>query len=385
MRSPSRRPSAVRRSALATAFLLAVFLTPGGGAASASSVSQTSHQLNSAKGKLQSLVGKIQAERNAIAALDDQLKALDSKIVAGSANLQTLTTKLEQTRAELAQAEQTFSTYESQLHGMIAGAYMQGPAMQLQVLLSAQSFADLNDRMAYLDSISLQIQSMADRVAHDAEVLRTAGQQIKSLREKQQTALVSLNSQRKQVQTKTAQERAAVSHLGKLRNQTLTLIVKLKKQLKAEQLAALGNAFQGGNSIPFGTWAQGFLAVAGDPTCHDNLVVLVAWQLNEFTTAAYNPLATTYYMPGSTDFNSFGVKNYVSAQQGMQATLLTLQSGATTYGYGQVLDGLSNCWPAMKTAEAINASYWCHGCTLGQYVTGLIPKVEADYALYAGL
>jgi hypothetical protein len=35
------------------------------------------------------------------------------------------------------------------------------------------------------------------------------------------------------------------------------------------------------------------------------------------------------------------------------------------------------------TAGAIRASAWCRGCSLGAYVTGLIPIVRAYFATYA--
>ena len=39
----------------------------------------------------------------------------------------------------------------------------------------------------------------------------------------------------------------------------------------------------------------------------------------------------------------------------------------------------------MSTARAINASMWCRGCAGGAYVVNDIPKVEANYDLYAQL
>jgi hypothetical protein len=90
-------------------------------------------------------------------------------------------------------------------------------------------------------------------------------------------------------------------------------------------------------------------------------------------------------MPGSTVFNSVGVRNYVSLDQGLAAARLTLQRGATTFGYGAVLASLDACNDAMATGQAINASSWCSGCTGGQYVIALIPVVEEYFDRYAGL
>jgi hypothetical protein len=39
----------------------------------------------------------------------------------------------------------------------------------------------------------------------------------------------------------------------------------------------------------------------------------------------------------------------------------------------------------MTTAGAINSSMWCRGCAGGEYVVNDIPKVEANYDLYAQL
>ena len=119
--------------------------------------------------------------------------------------------------------------------------------------------------------------------------------------------------------------------------------------------------------------------------CHSNMVAVVSWQVAEFTQAAWNPLATTYPMAGSTLYNSAGVRNYVSAGQGLEATRLTIRGGMTQYGYGRIVSSLSACADPMTTARAINASSWCRGCAGGTYVVGMVPKVEANYSTYAAL
>ncbi len=376
----TRRASHARIS-LVMAALIALFLLPG----PAVGASSTAHQLNAAKGKLKRILQAIQVDRGTVDSLQAQLDHLNSQVALGQANLAQLTQKLTQTRDALAVAQATYSGIKGQLDTVVANAYMQGPNMELQVMLSSTSLGDLSDRMEYLNSVSLQNENLAAQVAHEADVLRTAGAQIAHLSQQQKAALTRLHGQQQQVTQKTTEVKAALAHEMNLRDQAIALVARLKKKLRAEELAAIGYGFQGGNSIPYGQWAQAFTVQIGAPTCRNNLVVLVAWQLNEFTTAAWNPLATTYPMAGATDFNSFGVKNYLNLQQGLQATQATLVQGASAYGYQAILDTLRKCADPMATAQAINASYWCHGCTLGHYVTGLVPKVEANYKLYASL
>jgi hypothetical protein len=111
--------------------------------------------------------------------------------------------------------------------------------------------------------------------------------------------------------------------------------------------------------------------------------VLVAWQVAEGTAAAHNPLATTHPMPGSTSFNSVGVRNFPSVEVGLQATVETLRLPVPSYGYRAILDNLATCAPAKTTATAINASSWCRGCAGGLYVLNVLPLVQADYAAFS--
>ena len=138
-----------------------------------------------------------------------------------------------------------------------------------------------------------------------------------------------------------------------------------------------------GEPLTYEAWARGFLARVSAPACQENLTIVVTWETAESTEAAFNPLATTHAMDGATDFNSIGVKNYRSLDQGLDAARDTLQGGADSYGYAAILQDLQACASAEMTAMAINASAWCRGCTGGAYITGLLPIVKADYADHA--
>lgn len=72
------------------------------------------------------------------------------------------------------------------------------------------------------------------------------------------------------------------------------------------------------------------------------------WRLCEGGTARYNPLNTTEPMPGATDYNSAGVKNYVSGTQGIEAMYLTLVNGHYNH---LVADMRSRTLSALQIAE----------------------------------
>ncbi len=136
-------------------------------------------------------------------------------------------------------------------------------------------------------------------------------------------------------------------------------------------------------TVTYHAWANAFLKELRVPRCDENRIATVAWEVNEGTAAVWNPLATTYSMPGATIYNSHGVRNYVNEGQGLNATRLTIERGWSIYGYGDIVRKMEHCAPPLETARAINRSSWCAGCTDGEYVTGLIPEVKHDYATYA--
>jgi hypothetical protein len=63
----------------------------------------------------------------------------------------------------------------------------------------------------------------------------------------------------------------------------------------------------------------------GVPGSLENVLGLVAQMQAEGGSARFNPLNTTLAMPGATDYNGVHVKNYVSWDQGMAATIQTLR------------------------------------------------------------
>lgn len=80
-------------------------------------------------------------------------------------------------------------------------------------------------------------------------------------------------------------------------------------------------------------WARSILKGLGAPQNTATVSSMSSWISHEFPSwpnppiAKNNPLATTLYMPGSTNFNSDGVKNYPTSFIGVTAIVLTLRMG----------------------------------------------------------
>ena len=89
------------------------------------------------------------------------------------------------------------------------------------------------------------------------------------------------------------------------------------------------------------TFAEAILTGLGYPVTKLAVTDIMSWEAAEGGAwnggARYNPLNTTEPMSGAVDFNSAGVKDYTSWEQGLNATIKTLENGY----YTDILNALS--------------------------------------------
>jgi hypothetical protein len=122
------------------------------------------------------------------------------------------------------------------------------------------------------------------------------------------TLLASLKGERQHVHLLLTRRDHALQELEVTRAKMIGVVRSLRHQLALDLFPVIGSAFQGGAHMRYGRWGVLFLHTIRAPVCRWNEVVMIAWQLAEFTQAAWNPLATPKPMPGSTEFNSAGVR-----------------------------------------------------------------------------
>jgi murein L,D-transpeptidase YcbB/YkuD len=130
-------------------------------------------------------------------------------------------------------------------------------------------------------------------------------------------------------------------------------------------------------------WANAFLARLGVPQSPGNVLGVVTWITSEFGEqspigAAFNPLATTYGMPNDSQFNSVGVKNYASWEDGVEANARTLSEDHP--GYAEILGAMASDAGAVTIINHVHDSVWGSKPT-----PELLQTVSTNFAHYAGL
>ena len=113
------------------------------------------------------------------------------------------------------------------------------------------------------------------------------------------------------------------------------------------------------------------------PVTDENMKFLLAWRQSEGKAGKYNPFNTTHKMPNSTNYNSVGVKNYATIEDGLKATIKTLLNGR----YDCIVSGLRNDIGAKKIASCSSLHTWGTGDLVAKvvrgYESGNSPKVSS--------
>jgi peptidoglycan hydrolase CwlO-like protein len=330
--------------------------------------------LDEARSRLAALEQQIAREQSAIDAAHVQLDALGAKIADLQATHGETQVHLLSTERLLADANLRYRELQDRLNAVAVTAFQWGPMAPFAVALGADSLGDLADRLQYFDSIASANVETADAVAAHAARLASIRAGLSTLSRHQARLELTLRTSRAELETALLAQNDQLAQLSDARTEAAALV---------RRLGITADPNVTGTGVSFGRWAELLLSRLGAPICQDNLIAVVAWESAEGTAAAYNPLATTHDVPGATDFNSVGVKNYPSLGDGIQATIDTLVLGSPTYGYGAVLTSLSMCAPAESTGAAINASSWCRRCAGGMYVVNVVSLVRADYERFA--
>lgn len=341
----------------------------------------TKEQLNAARKQLSELQGRISKQEAGVADLSAKLSrqaaATDRQQATFndvSAQVRVINARLDNTRTDLAGSRETLKT-------RVRSMYMYGPVNWFDIFFESKTLNELASRVGFGSRLMRNDTDLILGLRQKTAALESEKAQRDALLRQESEQLIALKQQRRSLQNTFVTQQEGLANLAKSRQEISKIVESLASQLDAETLASARRTAGRGTPLTFGQWGNAFLSFIGAPQSRSNQIVMVTWQASEYTLATWNPLATTWSMPGATVYNSHGVKNYVSLEQGLQASLSTLSRPG--HGYEAILSNLRAGSDAMTTARAINASDWCRGCTDGAYVTGLIPTVTAYYDRYA--
>jgi hypothetical protein len=154
------------------------------------------------------------------------------------------------------------------------------------------------------------------------------------------------------------------------------IITKLKeKNFSQEDLKKFSKktGSDGSSSIPALSSAEdedfykAVLTGIGANSTPEKIKFLKAWRQAEGGKANYNPFNTTKSAPGTTDYNSVGVKEYPDRQTGLEATIKTLKLSYYTDLVSKLMDDSST---AEEIASSPDLETWGTGSGVERVLRG---------------
>lgn len=337
--------------------------------------------LDTARARVVQLEGRISAAQREVKDAQVQLRSLSEQVGHEQGGLASTRHEIAGTKKRITHTKEQLGSLRDRLASRARRLYMQGPANVIGVVLGAESFGEFVGRVTYTSRLARHDGLLVLEARKIERELREIQDRQEQLEADHAGKLEALRSKQDLLTDAFAKQQGVLAELARSKSEALRLIADLESKLGAGALGDLRRVAGQGMTISYGEWAGSFLSSLGAPGSRSNRIAVVAWVASEGTQATWNPLATTKHMPGATQYNSHGVRNYLSKQQGIQASILTLE--LPSRGYEPVISRLRAGAEAMETAEAIRDSLWCSGCAGGTYVTGFIEAVTRYYDRYA--
>jgi peptidoglycan hydrolase CwlO-like protein len=367
---------------VAAAAALALLASPAGAQITPGETPGPPATIGDVEERLNVLESQMRHGEDEAASFQAQLVELAGQITIERGNLAEIRANLEATDQRVWASELELGKFKAQMRARAREVYKHGGALQMiGVVLGSGSMRDFVGRVAYANDMAKQDSAlMQDALTLNAK-LRKLQEYQRLLLRKQAAAVANLETQQDNVDDVFARQQGVLEDLAMARAKALDLVERLAANIGPGASAAIKRVAGHGMTISYADWAKSFLRTLGAPVVRSNMIVVIAWQAAEGTQATWNPLATTMGAEGASNFNEVGVKNYLSKEQGIDASIRTLMRPG--FGYEDILDGLERGADQMQTAHAIQQSHWCHGCAEGGYVIGIVPAVEKYYDDYA--
>jgi peptidoglycan hydrolase CwlO-like protein len=220
---------ALPHRALCAGVALVLILTAG---AQAASTGQLKQQINAGQSQISSLAGSVSAASSrlnaldvSIASLEHQIAQLQSRVDAERAQLLKIRGELTAARKRLARLEAYEAYAEGVLSTRLVSTYENQRPDLVSVVLEANGFQDLLERLAFAQKVSKQDAQIVSRVRSARRAVAAEATRLGTLEARQQKLAEQVLSQR---------NRVAASRVSLVRQQ---IAVSSLRSAKASQLA----------------------------------------------------------------------------------------------------------------------------------------------------
>lgn len=218
------------------ALAIVVGIAPGISAAS------TKEELDAAKQQFALAQDRIAAKQDQLNALEAEANQMASDVAGAQAKLDGIENELAQTRTQLGDARDRYEALRVKLDRRAREAFMGGSSGTISVLLQSSSFAELSDRLEFVNELTAADSDLALAVDNLGVQLEQEAHQEEALRAEQVKALAKLRNEQSRLESQLATQQALYDEILSQERETQQLVDELGKQYRKEQAAAAAAA-----------------------------------------------------------------------------------------------------------------------------------------------
>ena len=216
--------------------LIVASIAPGISAAS------TKEELDAAKQQFEVAQDRIAAKQGQLDALEAEANQLASDVSSAQAKLDGIENELAETRTQLDDARDRYESLRVKLDRRAREAFMGGSSGTISVLLQSSSFAELSDRLEFVNELTAADSDLALAVNNLGVQLEQEAQQQEALRAAQAKALAKLQNEQSRLESHLASQQALYDEILAQEREAEQLVSELGRQYRKEQAAAAAAA-----------------------------------------------------------------------------------------------------------------------------------------------
>jgi len=202
------------------------------------SSADTKDELEAAKQQYASLQRRISAKKDQLANLQREANRLATEVASAQARLDQIAAELSRIRAEVDQARDRYESLRGRLDQRARETFMGATSETMSVLLSSSSFAELSDRMEFVDELTGLDSDLALAVDNLSVQLEEEAQRQEQLRDEQVKALESLRVQQSRLEGHLEAQQAMYDQILSDEREAKGLVDELGDKYRREQAAA---------------------------------------------------------------------------------------------------------------------------------------------------
>lgn len=223
-RNGFRRPTTSAAVAVSAILVLTAAVLPAGAA--------SKNEVEEAKARVDRLESEIGSATDRLAALQADAGTLAASIFEAENGLRETEAELASINERLSDAGDRLSALQGRLNDQAAEQYMHGPANTVELILGSQSFAELSDRLEFVNAVSQQTNDLATEVERLRTELQWQKDEQVKVRERQRSLVAELERDQKRLFDQLAQQEKLVDQ------------IESKKAAAEREAARLGREYQ---------------------------------------------------------------------------------------------------------------------------------------------